>query len=382
MFPLLMVPGPTTLHRRVQKVMSDPQLGHSSKEFYEAFVELLQLTKKVYRTKNGYPFVITGSGTIAMEAVAMSLIEPDQPVLVLDTGHFGQRFELILNAHGAKVDELRFKLGHHADVDILQNELSKKNYRAVFITHVDTSSTVANPIQKLVPIVKDSGALCVVDAVCSLGGLEINFDELGADVVLSASQKALGAPPGAALMMLSQVAIDTMNNRRVPIRSYYLNLLRWKPIMENPKMYLATPAVQVMLALKEALTMVLEEGLEKRWRRHRILAEAIRAGLAGLDLSFVAEDGYRANTVTGVYVPKEKAGQIQTTLKYEYNVEVARGFGDLKEDALRIGHFANVDKMHVSALLSGLEMTLRSVGMSVPRGVALEAAAKFLQPGA
>ena len=377
-----MIPGPTTVHNRVRKVMSDPQVGHSSKEFYEAFVELLQLTRKVYKSTKGHPFVITGSGTIAMEATAMSLIEPDDPVVVLDTGHFGQRFELILNAHGAKVDTLRFKFGNHAEPKALQNQLAKKRYKAVFMTHVDTSSTVANPVKELVRIAKDAGALAIVDAVCSLGGIEIDFDNLGADVILSASQKALGAPPGAALMMLSQGAIDSMGRRKVPIRSYYLNLLRWKPIMEDPKMYLATPAVQIMLALKEALTMVLEEGLESRWERHRKLAEAVRAGLAGLDLSFIVEEGYRANTVTGIHVPKGKAGQIQSSLKYEYNVEVARGFGDLKEDALRIGHFANVDKMHVTALLSGMEMTLRSLGVDVPRGVALEAASKFLLPGA
>ena len=377
-----MIPGPTTVHNRVRKVMSDPQVGHSSKEFYEAFVELLQLTRKVYKSTKGHPFVITGSGTIAMEATAMSLIEPDDPVVVLDTGHFGQRFELILNAHSAKVDTLRFKFGNHAESKALQNQLAKKKYKAVFMTHVDTSSTVANPVKELVRIAKDAGALAIVDAVCSLGGIEIDFDNLGADVILSASQKALGAPPGAALMMLSQGAIDSMSRRKVPIRSYYLNLLRWKPIMEDPKMYLATPAVQIMLALKEALTMVLEEGLESRWERHRKLAEAVRAGLAGLDLSFIVEEGYRANTVTGIYVPKGKAGQIQSSLKYEYNVEVARGFGDLKEDALRIGHFANVDKMHVTALLSGMEMTLRSLGVDVPRGVALEAASKFLLPGA
>jgi len=377
-----MIPGPTTLHHRVRKVMNDPQVGHSSKEFYEAFVELLQLTKKVYKSTKGHPFVITGSGTIAMEATAVSLIEPDDPVVVLDTGHFGQRFELILNSQGAKVDTLSFKFGNHAEPKILQDKISKKKYKAVFMTHVDTSSTVSNPIKELVRIAKDAGALAIVDAVCSLGGMEIDFDSLGADVVLSASQKALGAPPGVALMMLSQGAIEWMNRRKVPIRSYYLNLLRWKPIMEDPKMYLATPAVQVMLALKEALTMVIEEGLEPRWERHRKLAEAVRTGLVALDLSFIAEDGYRANTVTGIHVPKGEAGQIQSSLKYEYNVEVARGFGDLKEDALRIGHFANVDKMHVTALLSGMELTLRSLGIDVPKGTAIEAASKFLLPGA
>ena len=377
-----MIPGPTTLHYRVRKVMSDPQVGHTSKEFYEAFVELLQLTKKVYKSTKGYPFVITGSGTIAMEATAMSLIEPDDSVLVLDTGHFGQRFQSMLDAHGAKVNEQKFKFGNHADVRVLKDELSKRKYKGVFITHVDTSSTVMNPVIELIREVKDSGSLCVIDAVCSLGGLEIDFDRFGADVILSSSQKALGGPPGAAITMLSQEAMDAMENRKVPIRSYYLNLMRWRPIMEDPKIYLATPAVQIMLALKEAMTMVLEEGLEARWERHRKVAEAVRNGLAALDLGFVAEESYRANTVTGVFVPTGKAPEIQSALKREYNVEVARGFAEQRDDALRIGHFANVDKMHVTALLSGMEMTLRSLGMKVRRGVALEAASKFLQPGA
>ncbi len=382
MFPLLMIPGPTTLHYRVRKVMSDPQVGHTSKEFYEAFVDLLQLTKKVYKSTKGHPFVITGSGTIAMEATAMSLIEPDDPVLVLDTGYFGQRFQLMLDAHGAKVNTLKFKFGNHAEVKALREELSKRKYKGVFITHVDTSSTVVNPVKELIKEVKDSGALCIVDAVCSLGGVEVDFDRFGADVILSSSQKALGGPPGAAIMMLSQAAMDAMENRKIPIRSYYLNLVRWKPIMEDPKIYLATPAVQIMLALKEAMTMVLEEGLDARWERHRKLAEAVRNGLAALDLGFVAEEGYRANTVTGILVPKGKAPEIQSTLKHEYNVEVARGFGEQRDDALRVGHFANVDKMHVTALLSGMEMTLNSIGMKVQRGAALEAASKFLQPGA
>lgn len=360
--------------------MSDPQIGHSSEEFQESFMELLNLTKEVFKTEAGYPFILTGSGTVAMEAAVTSLIEQGDRSLVLDTGYFARRFGMILESHGLDVDYLNFPFGTHADPNVLREHLQHNEYNAVFITHVDTSSTVMNSISELVGEVKRTNALTIVDSVCGVGGCRIEFDKLQADVVIGCSQKALAAPPGAAILMISQEGMKHLEDRKTPIPSYYLNLKRWKELMDDPRRYLATPAVQVMLALRESLKMIISEGMEERWGRHRRMAEAIRAGIDALGLDFVAEEGYRADTVTGFYVSAGNAASIRSTIKQEYNIEVARGFGDLRDDSLRVGHFGNISSKEVSAFLSGLELTLREFGSKVKEGVAVEAAVPFIAP--
>ena len=322
----LMVPGPTIVNSRVRNAMSNNQMGHLSEEFTEDFIKLLELSKKLFGTKNASPFVITGSGTIAMEATVLSLLEQNNKGLILDTGYFAQRFGQMLDCYSIKSNVLPFDFGSHADPDVLKSELNKNNYDAVFITHVDTSSTVMNNISDLVNVVKDNGSLAIVDSVCGVGGCELYFDKLGADVVLTTSQKAIGSVPGAGLMMLSQNAIEILENRESTIPSYYLNLKKWKVHMDNPKTYVATPAIQVMVALKTALEMIMEEGLENRWNRHKKVANAVHAGIESLGLDFVAEENYRAYTVTGFHVPEGKAISIQSELKSRFNVEVASGF--------------------------------------------------------
>ncbi|MCZ6725251.1 MAG: alanine--glyoxylate aminotransferase family protein [Thaumarchaeota archaeon] len=362
---LLLIPGPTNLSPRVRAVMGAPQIGHSSPKFYDSFKELLQLTADVFMGKGGLPFVITGSGTCAMEAVVASLIEPKDKVMVLDTGAFGQRFALINEALGADVEVLPSKLGSPSDTKILDERLSSEPYKAVFVTHVDTSSTVANPVSELSKVVKKNGALCVIDGVCSIGGSPFNFEELGIDVAITASQKALGAPPGASLLYLADNALTILEKRKSPIRSYYFNLARWRKVMEDPRVYLATPATQVILALREALRMVMEEGLEIRWKRHKIISEALRSGIKGLGMKIVAEAGFEADTVTGCYTPEGLAAQIHSRLTLDHNILVAMGFGPERERMLRIGHFGNLTGSQTLVALSALEATLKSLNVNV-----------------
>jgi len=362
---LLLIPGPTNLSPRVRAVMGAPQVGHSSPKFYDSFKDLLQLTAEVFMGKRGLPFVITGSGTCAMESVVASLIEPGDKVMVLDTGAFGQRFALINEALGADVEVLPSKLGSPTDTKILDERLSSEPYKAVFVTHVDTSSTVANPVSELSKIVKKNGALCIIDGVCSIGGSPFNFEELGIDVAITASQKALGAPPGAGLLYLADTALTILEKRKSPIRSYYFNLARWRKVMEDPRVYLSTPATQVMLALGEALRMVMEEGLERRWKRHKIISEALRSGIKGLGMKIVAEVGFEADTVTGCYTPEGLAAQIHSRLTRDHNILVAMGFGPERERMLRIGHFGNLTGSQTLVALSALEATLKSLNVNI-----------------
>ena len=336
---LLLIPGPTNLSKRVREAMSGPQLPHVGAEFYSMFKETVDLARYVFKNGRGAQFVFTGTGTTGMESSVVSLVSHGDRTLTLSNGYFGHRMHMLNQIHGARADILEFKDGKAADPDALRKHLRKAKYSVVYITQVDTSSSVANPVTDLVDECSNAGVLSVVDSVCAVGGIPLDFDRLGADIVFTASQKALAAAPGAVLIAASQRAIQHMEKRKAPIESYYMNLLRWKPIMDDPKMYLATPATQVLLALREAMLEVKEEVLEIRWERHRRLGEVTRSRVEEWGQRFVAEEGHRADTVTSFWVESGRAGPIQKTLEEEHGIMVARGVYDDRDHMIRVGHF-------------------------------------------
>lgn len=360
---LLLIPGPTNLSERVREVMARPQIGHVSQEFYNEFIELLRLARYVFRNEKGLQYVFTGSGTLAMEASVVSIVSHGDRTLVLNTGYFGKRFFMLNEVHGAKVDQIQYKDGKHADPDDLRRKLRENKYKAVFITHIDTSTGIDNPVRELVDECKKAGVFSVVDSVCGIGGVEFDFDRLGADIVFTASQKAIAAPPGALLIALSNEIYQYFQSRERPIESYYLNLLRWKPIMDDPKIYLATPAVQVLLALKEALSQIKEEGIERRWERHKKIGSRFRDAMSDLGLEFVAEDGYRADTVTGFWVDEGKAQLIQKMLIEKYNIEVARGLFENSDKMIRVGHFGNLTFEQLEFAIDSIKSVLVELGL-------------------
>ena len=292
----------------------------------------------------------------------VSLMEPGDRALVVDTGVFGKRFALMVQLHGAKADLLSFPEGKHVDPATVEEKISREDYRALFVTHVDTSTTVINPLSKVLAAAKRRDILTVVDSVCGVGGSEFDFDGLGCDIALTASQKALAAPPGATLIVLSDRALATMRNRKSEIPSYYLSLTRWKKVMDNPTEYVATPATPIVLALREALLMVKEEGLEERWHRHHRIASAMRDGFELLGLEFIAEPGYRADTVTGVHMQGDKARDVQNLLREKFRVHVALGAGDMRGRALRIGHMGLFSPANALTTISAFESVLKDRG--------------------
>jgi alanine-glyoxylate transaminase/serine-glyoxylate transaminase/serine-pyruvate transaminase len=367
---ILMIPGPTTLSSRVRAALAKPQQSHVAPEFYETFKENLELSRYLFGNRTGSQFIITGSGTIGMEAVVVSLLEP---------GYFGHRFSMLAEIHGAKVQALVTPLGERVDTDDVEQRIKQGNVKALLFTHVDTSTSVMNDIMALTRIAKENNVLSICDSVCGIGGAKADFDQLGTDVILTGSQKAIAAPPGATLLAVSKRAIEVMEKRKVPIASYYMNLLRWKPVMEDPKIYLTTPAVQVMLGLHEALLEIKEEGLENRWRRHQKNAEAFRAGLEALGLKILPDEKSRSPTVTTFYVPSGmNAGELQERLRSEFAIHISRGFGDWKETMLRVGHFGNTSATDILALLAALELVVTKSSKVMP-GKAVEAAAPLLR---
>jgi alanine-glyoxylate transaminase / serine-glyoxylate transaminase / serine-pyruvate transaminase len=360
---LLLIPGPTNLSRRVREAMAGPQLPHVGAEFYSMFKETVQLARYVFKNEKGVQFVFTGSGTIGMESSVVSLVSHGDRTLTLTNGYFGRRMLMLNQVHGAKADSLEFAGGKAADPDILRRKLKSSRYTAVFITHVDTSSSVMNSVPELVQECSKAGVLSVVDSVCAIGGIPLDFDRLGADIVFTASQKALAGPPGAVLVAASNRAIEHMEKRKAPIESYYMSLLKWKPIMDDPKMYLATPATQVLLALREAMLEVKEEGIENRWARHRRLGELTRSSVEAWGQKFVAEEGHRAETVTSFWVENGKAGPIQKSLEDEHHVMVSRGIYDDRDRMIRIGHFGILQPETLQKALDSLGEVMKELGM-------------------
>ncbi|HEV2390032.1 MAG TPA: alanine--glyoxylate aminotransferase family protein [Nitrososphaerales archaeon] len=339
---LLMVPGPTHLSTRVREVMSQPQVGHTDPDFAKNFAETLQLARRAFRNNDGLQFVFTGTGTVGMEAAVATTVEAGDKVLVLNTGYFGQRMVDINRCYGADVEELGAGFGLHADPDAVRKKLAGGGFKALYVTHVDTGTTVCNPIADIVREAKNAGALAIVDGVCSVGGVELDFDRMGADLAFAGSQKALAAPPGAILIAISKGLYAQLEAKKDRVKTYYTNLLRWKGVMDDPRTYFATPAVQLMQALNQALKEVDEEGLDRRWDRHRSNAKIIRDGIESTKSGLVVEQGYRADTVTGIWTDPGAAPAIQKSLREEHKIDVARGLGENNTKMLRVGHFGNL----------------------------------------
>ncbi len=343
--------------------MAGPQLPHVGAEFYSTFKETVSLARYAFQNERSPQFVYTGSGTIGMESSIVSLVSRGDHTLTLSTGYFGHRMLLLNQIHGAKADSIEYKEGAHADPDDLRARLRKRKYTAVFITHVETSTSVANPIRELVAECQNAGVFSVIDCVCSIGGMPFDFDRIGADIAFTASQKALAGAPGAVLVAASDRVLQYMERREQPIESYYMNLLRWKPVMEDPKMYLATPATQVLLALRVALTDLKTETIERRWARHKRLGDITRRSVADWGFRLVADEGFRADTVTAMWVKNGTAGPIQKKLEEEHGIVVARGIYDDKDTMLRIGHFGNLTPRRLTSALGSMGRVLDELGL-------------------
>jgi aspartate aminotransferase-like enzyme len=324
-------------------------IAHTSKEFYDEFLEILELTKYVFQAE-GQVIVLSGSGTFGIESSCASLFEKGDKVLSIELGYFGRRYTNVSRIYGAETDVYTPPEGHRADPKVLDEMLSKGAYKAVLITHVETSMGVINDVKGLAAVARRHGALSMVDSVCGVGGAELRFDDWGLDVAFTGSQKALASSPGAMLMALSERAVGLIQGRKTQIPSYYCNLQSWLRVMKDPHIYVTTPTIPVMRALVVALRMVKEEGLEARWNRHLVLSSAFRRALSDGGLVPWAHDP--SPTVTALKV--KDAASIQKSVLEKYNVLVARGVDPHRDDMIRVGHIGNVNKVQLLLTLTAL----------------------------
>jgi len=375
---LVMIPGPTNVDPSVLRALAKPTTSHVSPSFVVIFKRALENLKKVMMT-SGDVFIVSGSGTLAMEMAVANIVEPSDRVLVVSNGYFGDRFADVASRFTDGVEKLSFEWGKAADPSKIEEKVGQGDYKAVIVVHVDTSTGVANDVREISRVVKDRGSLFILDTVCSLGGMEIRVDEWGIDVCLSGSQKALAVPPGLAVLSAGKEALDARAKRETKVQSYYMDFENWLPVMRDPSKYFATPPVNMVYALAESLDMILGEGLEKRYARHVAIAKAMRSALNKIDLRIVAEERGRADTMTAAYYPSGIDDEAFRSNMVRHGVVVAGGLGQLRGKIFRVGHMGNASPNDLIATIGAIEASLSQLDYSFPIGGGVGAAIESLK---
>ena len=378
---LLLGPGPSSVHPRVLQAMTLPVMGHLDPDFFQVMNDISDMLREVYRTSNVMTMPVSATGTGAMEAACANILERGDTMVVCRNGYFGIRLGNIAERCGAEVHEVDSPWGKPADPQALEDELKKHpRVKAVGVVHAETSTGVLTPLPEIIDVIHRHGALAIVDAVTSLGGHDMRVDEWDIDVCYSGTQKCLGAPPGLAPITLSESAMEVVKSRETPVQSFYFNLQDLESYWGQSRSYHHTAPISMTYALREALRMMMEEGIENRFDRHARAASALRAGLEALGLELLADPEHRLNPLTTVGIPEGiDDAQIRAALLSDYAIEIGGGLGEFRGKAWRIGLMGDSARdRNVLALLSALEQLLNENGYEIAFGSSLAAAQRAL----
>jgi len=365
-----MIPGPVQLHERIIRAMARQMIGHRTNEFSEILNYCIERLKELFGTKHDV-FIISGSGTAGMEAAIASFSKVKR-ITCIDNGKFGDRFAKIASRY-TEVDVVKFEWGKSIDLEAVEKSLAEGSEAIAFV-HNETSTGILNPAKEIAKIAKEYDALVIMDGITSVGGEEVRMDEWKIDVAVVGSQKCIGAPPGLAAVAVNDKAWE-FYNEKCP---YYLDLNAYKKKIEDLQTPY-TPAIPLFFALHEALKIIEEEGLEKRIRRHRIFAEAVRTWAieAGLELFPELNEYSRySNTVTAIKIPKGITDKELREGVREYGILISGGQEHLKGKIFRIGTMGNITKRDVLVTLIAIEEVLRRRNLIKP---AIDAAIDILR---
>jgi alanine-glyoxylate transaminase/serine-glyoxylate transaminase/serine-pyruvate transaminase len=338
--------------------------------------ETMDLLRFVFQTRNTITLAVPGTGSAGMEAALVNLIEPGDSVLVGVNGYFGERLCEMASRHGAEVRRVDAPWGQIIEPDQIERALAGRRAKLVAVVHAETSTGVLQPIKPIAEACRRHGALLVVDAVTSLGGSPVPADEWGADVCFSCTQKGLSCPPGLAPITVSDRAVAATHARRSPVQSWYLDLSLITRYWGSDRVYHHTAPISMLYALREALCLVHEEGLDARWDRHQRLSKALIAGLEALGLPVLAPKAHRAPTLTVAQIPEGvKDVEVRRSLLSEHNLEIGGGLGALKGQVWRIGLMGeSCNQANVLLVLSALEAALVRQGRHPEKGAGVLAA--------
>ncbi len=377
---VLLGPGPSEANARVLKAMTTPMLGYLDTKFVEVMDDTVALLREVFGTENRLTFPVSGTGTAGMEAALANIIEPGDGVVVGINGYFGERIADIATRCGGTVTTVESEWGTHIPVESIAEAVEKTGApKLVALVHAETSTGILQPLTDAIEIAHNSGALFLADCVTSLGGQPVDMDARGIDIAYSCTQKCLAAPPGLSPISFSERAVDVIRNRKTPIQSFYLDMT----LLENywhgdTRGYHHTVSMSMIYALREALRVVLEEGLAARYARHELNARALLAGAEAIALQPAAEAGYRAPMLTTLHIPDGiDDATIRQQLITDYGIEIGAGLGIFGGKAWRIGLMGeSANERNVMLVLNALEKLLIASGHSVEPGTAAQAAAQ------
>ncbi|WP_339174696.1 alanine--glyoxylate aminotransferase family protein [Solibacillus sp. FSL R5-0691] len=366
---LLLVPGPTPVMDEIYDALASETRGHTDPRFVETFKNALANTKKLFNT-DGEVYVVAGSGTLAMEMAIVNTIAKGERLLVISHGYFGDRFTPLAKAFGIEVDVLQSTWGERVDAKLVEEAVKANKYKAVTITHADTSTGVVSDLDTLVPIIKASGALVIVDGVVATAALQEDMskaygeEDYKIDIVLTGSQKAIGIPPGLAIVAFSRNALAAREQIGT-VPAYYADIHNWRNIMENPAMYFATPPVNLIYAYDVALNIVLEEGMEKREARHIAFGKAIRAALRSYGMTPLADEEVAAPTLSCILYPEGiEDGKFRASLA-KRGIIVAGSLAHLAGKAFRIGHMGNTTAEMLDQAIAAIGEALQEQQLEV-----------------
>ena len=374
---LLLGPGPSNVNSRVIKAMSMPIMGYLDPTFLKVMDELVAMLKVLFGTSNKFTLPLSGTGTSGMEAALVNILEPGDNVVVGINGLFGQRIADIAGRCGANVTTVTADWGHPLNLTDVEKAVESSDKLALLAAvHIETSTGVIQPLKPLSDIAHKHGALFLADAVTSLGGIELKIDEWGVDICYSATQKCVGAPPGMSPITLSDNAVEKIRNRTSSIQSFYLDLLLLEKYWITDRTYHHTASMPIIYAVREALSMAIEEGLPNRVHRHKTNAEALKEGLRALGFDILAQEGYQAPPLTAPIIPDTvDEASIRKSLLSEYGIEIAGGFGPLAGKIWRIGLMGeSSQETNVLTFLKALEELLAKTDNKFEPGSSLTSA--------
>jgi len=379
---ILMGPGPSNVDPRVLRAMVHQPIGHLDPEFLAIMDEVREGLRRLFRTKNGLTFPVSGTGSAGMEACLANLIEDGDKVLVFVKGYFGDRMAQMARRFGADVIVVEQEWGKAFDPDDACREVRKHCPKVIAIVHAETSTGVLQPVEEIAQCAREVGAVTVLDTVTSLGGVPVLIDEWGIDVSFSATQKCVGAPPGLAPVTFNSRAVKVLQSRKSPCRSWYFDALLVKSYWGEDRAYHHTAPINMVFALREALRLIEEEGLENRWERHRVNGSALAAGLEAMGLTLlVSEPEHRLPVLTTVLVPEGvDETRVRMRLLNEFHLEIGAGLGPLKGKIWRFGLMGySSQKRNVFLAISALGTVLRDEGIRCDIESGLAAAQEVYQ---
>lgn len=357
---VLMGPGPSNVDARVLQAMAMPTIGHLDPDFIKIMDGIKSMLKDLMQTKNDLTLPVSGTGSAGMEAALCNLIEPGDRCVVGVNGVFGGRMADVCGRYGGEVVTVPAPWGQPIDPADIRKALADKGAKLVAVVHAETSTGVLQPIEEISKIAHDAGALLVVDTVTSLGGHPVKVDEWAIDACYSGTQKCLSIPPGLAPITFSPAAVDAIEKRKTKVANWYLDMNSVRSYWGQDRTYHHTAPINSLYGFHEGIRIILEEGLEARWQRHKANHDLLVAGLAEMGMGILPDPAYRLWSLNAVKIPDGVDDlAVRKALLNDYSIEIGGGLGDLKGKIWRIGLMGcSSSKANVLLVLSALRKVM------------------------